>query len=296
MEILTFYIVTVLFTLTPFIPCELDKDGWGLRVHRLARPGPYLVGESLQRDAFDIMLHNFSDKTREYWPLPIARDLRDLDLAIMDPDNLPMRGFGRRVSLPDPLAQRATLRRGEFTTIEFHYGEFGYQTLRKTGRYRLVASLRIGQITVTSPPVEFEVVEVPADAVLAIHAVPLEGDELKLPANEPERPGVQQVRLGTRVFLVYRRFVGPRWGGGVDHTARLAELPGKVEMTVEGAYEARNPLKIRYKDANSKTGTITLVINSISGSPWTEEEERLRIERAKAPTPTAPPPPRAIKP
>jgi len=37
-------------------------------------------------------------------------------------------------------------------------------------------------------------------------------------------------------LLIYRLYKSPKEGGGIERTYRLAELPGKVEMRVEGAY------------------------------------------------------------
>jgi hypothetical protein len=69
------------------------------------------------------------------------------------------------------------------------------------------------------------------------------------------RYAVQQVKVGDRVYLVYFR--------------RLAELPGKCEMTVEGEYGWRKPLTITYKTSPAAEPT-KLVVNAITGSPWVE--------------------------
>jgi hypothetical protein len=154
--------------------------------------------------------------------------------------------------------------------------------------------MKIDGKTIKAPPVEFEVVAVPPSAVLVSHAVGLEGRAVK----EGGRPVIQQVPVGNRTLLIYRCHYDPTQpGGGSYFTTRLAELPGKCEMTVEGAYGAGNPLTITYKtapDAKPKK----LVINSISGTPWTEEEERLRQERLReeAGLPPLAPPPRVKRP
>jgi hypothetical protein len=78
---------------------------------------------------------------------------------------------------------------------------------------------------------------------------------------------------------------------------RLAELPGKCEMTVEGVYGWGNPLTITYKTSPAAEPA-KLVVNSIDGSPWTAEDERNRQKRLrpKDNSPPTSPPPRAIKP
>jgi hypothetical protein len=286
-------LAVLLPVLTPFLPSPHDKAGWGLRVHRLTEPGPYLVGESLGRNYyFDIMLLNFSKETREYTPLIAAIRPRELDLEIIQPDKTPLdryRGRGRR---PEPFAGQAKLAPGEFASVELQYPHFGYWYVVQPGRHQMVAALKIGGKRVMSPPVGFEVVEIPADAVLVNRDVPLEGVAATRPFAEKDRAVVQQVRLGTRTILIYRRFVGPKYGGGVAYTFRLAELPGKCEMTVEGAYGNWGPLTITYKTAPDAKPT-RLVINSIDGRPWTEEDERLLQERlsrvAPMPRPVAKP-------
>lgn len=79
------------------------------------------------------------------------------------------------------------------------------------------------------------------------------------------------MRVGDRIFLVYRKFVSPKNGGGVNGTFRVCELPAKVEMTVEGEYgDRKTPITIKYKDKNTPTGTTTLVISSVDGRIWEE--------------------------
>jgi hypothetical protein len=229
--------------------------------------GPYLVGECIDRIHFDILLLNFSKETIEHDPLVVARQVGDLDVTILQPDPNPLPRLGRPWPR-DPFTQQVRLRAGKFTSDGFRFADFGYHRLVKPGRHRLDASLLIGGKKVEAPPVEFEVVELPPGAVLVSHPVPLEGREAARPADEQSRPFVQQVKVGNRTLLIYRRDTGPKWGGGIDGTFRLAELPGEAEMTVAGAYGGGKPLTITYQDAKSRTGTTTLVINSINGMPW----------------------------
>ena len=55
--------------LAPFCPHPHDAHGWGLRVHNLSVPAPYLLGERITRTKFDVTLINFSKETREHDPL-----------------------------------------------------------------------------------------------------------------------------------------------------------------------------------------------------------------------------------
>jgi hypothetical protein len=255
-----------------YLPSPHDAHGWGLRVHNLSGPGPYLVGEWASRPRCDVTLINFSKETREHDPLVVARVAGDLKLAIIQPDGKELPGTGHP-GVRNSFTQPRRLRSGEFHSFDFSFKEFGYglTPFSQVGRYRVEASMKIDGKTVKAPPVEFEVVAIPPSAVLVSHAVALEGREANRPMKERSRPVIQQVPVGNRTLLIYRGPYGP---------ARLAELPGKCEMTVEGAYGAGNPLTVTYKTAPDAKPT-KLVINSISGSPWTEEEERLRQERLR---------------
>jgi hypothetical protein len=232
----------------------------------------------LDKIAIKVVLLNFSKEDREHDPFIVLLDTGQLALSITGPDGKPLPGYGAPSRPRDPFTVKNKLRPGEWASDLFGVGAFGYFRLDASGRYRMTARLWIDGKTVTSPPIEFEVAKVPAYSVLVSQDVPLEGAALKPPVGKRYRVTVQQVKIGNRFWLVYRRF---HWGGGVFCANRIVELPHPVEMKVEGAYGAWNPLTIQYKDPNSKTGWTKLVVQSGSGLPWTEEEERARIERAK---------------
>jgi hypothetical protein len=124
------------------------------------------------------------------------------------------------------------------------------------------------------------VVDISPKSLLVSQPVPLVGFRSKQDPAEQDRAVVQQVVLKDKVLLVYCRYVGPKYGGGLGFTARLAELPGKCEMTVEGAYGEGRPLTITYKTSPDAKPT-KLVVNSVSGSPWTDEDEQGLQERLK---------------
>jgi hypothetical protein len=266
-----------------FLPHPADKDGWRLRIHHLSVSGPYFVGESIDRKRFRVTLLNVSDEERVCDPLFVSKETGDLQLTIFQADGKFLQIIGGEVRPRDPFTEPMKLPAGHGVSLDFQFVEFGYTELRRPGAHKLELTLRlrVGGKSIAAPPVELAVIEPEPTAILTSHRVPLEGRTANLPADEQERPFVQQVKVGGRVFLIYRILAGSKWGTGYDFISRLAELTGKVEMTVEGAYGGRNPLTIKYKDANSKTGWTTLVINSINGRLWTEGEERLRLERIK---------------
>ena len=63
-------------------------------------------------------------------------------------------------------------------------------------------------------------------------------------------------------------------------------------MTVTGAYGDGKALTIKYRDANAPTGTTTLVINSIDGTPWKDPAKPPPVDDLGRVAPA----PRAVKP
>ena len=256
-------LATLWASVSVYLPSPYDKDGIGLRVHNLSR-GPYFVGEHIDRVRYNITLVNHSKATLVHDPFVVARKTGQLDYSIINPD-------GKRIVPPlptppgfprDPLTAELKLRPGECATGDFWLRD--WWSLTKAGRYQVVATWTIDGRKFTSPPAEFDVVDIPPKAVLSSIPIALDS-EPKHPVNAP---CVQQVEVGKKVLLIYN-------SGGAK---RLAELPGKVEMKVEGTYGFGNPITIKYADTNSKTGMTTLVIHSIGGTRWTAEMERWRQE------------------
>lgn len=279
----------------PFLPHASDKDGVGLRIHSPSIRGPFLAGEVIDRVHLRVTLLNYSKHPLEHDPLVDAEDLRTVTAVMKGPDGKPYARIGGHFSRK-AFTQRVKTLPGTFETETFPFAAFGYFIVRDPGHYRVECSMEVDQKAITSLPLSFEVVDVPEKAVLLSQAIPVKGFQATLPVDEQTRPFVQQVQIGKRTLLIYRRFNGPKYGGGIDFTFRLAELPDKVEMTVEGSFGDTNPLTIKYKDGKSKTGWTTLVVDSGNGHPWTEEDERLRIERSKPPLPKPTPAPRPGKP
>ncbi len=308
-------------SLLPFLPSSHDKHGWGLRVHGLTNPGPFLAGERLDQCQFRITLINFSDKVQYHDPIPVAYQSLALDLIVKGPDgkdaDVIQAEFNRGGR--DPFTVQTKLPPKELSSLDFGFAGFGYRNLVFPGRYRVEAKFSLNNAdgkldgrVVSAPTVEFEVLPLKSETVLANNSVPVEGWVAKQPVEKQQRSAVQQVKAGDRTFLVYRVYHAPKHIAAVakalgrpvavddpvwiNYTFRLAELPGKCEMTVAGAYGGGNPLTITYKTSPTAEPT-KLVINSIDGRPWTEEEERLRQERLKKDkTPPAAPAPKLVKP
>ncbi len=247
-----------------YLPNPLDKDGIGLRICNLSDRGPYLRGETLSECHLDIMLVNHSKGTLVHDPFEVARLTQQLKVSVTDPDGKPLHSLVRgQALLRDPFTAEQKLQPGEFSSQDSQFRSFGRWSFLKTGRYQIQAIWTIDGRKLTSPPLEMVVVAVPPEAVLSGIRVVRDDKEVR-----PSGPFVQQVKVGEKTLLIYT-------GSG---THRLAELPAKVEVSVEGLYGPASPLTIKYADAKSKTGTTTLVINSLTGTPWTAEEERSRQE------------------
>jgi hypothetical protein len=285
MPLITWVVTTQILIVTPLLPSPHDKDGWGLRIYQFDSRGPFLQCESLDQFPCSILLRNFSSETRETDRLFIALRTDALRLTITGPDGKQLPRDCAFFPPRDPFTELLKLKAGSCDSGRFRIGGFGYNMLFDTGRYRMQATLTIDGKTVTSPPIEFEVVPVPDDAVLVSHTLPLEGEQLTRPIERRHRVVIQQIKAGNRVWLVHRTFIGTE----TEHAfaQRIIELPGKCEMKVEGAYGSRKPLTITYKTSPTAEST-KLVINSSDGEPWTEEDEKALREREK-PLPPAKP-------
>lgn len=261
-------------------PTPQDAHGWGVRV----RPGPglteYLVGEDLNSTVLNIVLINQSSAAREYVPLEAAPFNGDLGVAVTCPNGDPLPTLKvRRVGMGE-VGYRKQLPAGRIATSAFAVETFRYTELPSPGEYQIRATLKTPEGKVTAPVLKFTAVEPAADAILSSHPVPLEGFQMIRPKDEQPKAVVQQIKLGTLTFLVYRHFYPPKYGGTASFSARLAELPGKCEVSVTGAYGDWKPLRITYKTSPTAE-PVKLVINSVDGKPWTAEEERQLQDRLK---------------
>jgi hypothetical protein len=276
--------------LTQFLPSPQDKDGLGLRIH-LERDGPFLERESINSVRVAVTLINFSKKAREHDPFIVALDIGDLDLHIAGPDGKPL-ASGKSPNVPrDPFTVKNKLQPGDFFSDTFYVASFGSRSIYATGRYQIEATIAVDGKTIPSPPLDFEVIKVPDEAVLVSRNITLAGPELALPAEQRQQATVQQLKVGSAVWLVYRRFAK----GGVFFARRIAVLPGKVEMTVNGSYGDWGPIRVAYKTSLTAAAT-TIAVHSVDGMPWAEANERNWLERQKLKKDVRPPAPQPVQP
>jgi hypothetical protein len=272
------------------LPDLADKFGWGLRV-RLPHES-YLRHEYVGNSQLEILLINRSKEERVYIP----REAIDLNVVFTRADSKPIDrvdGMGYR---PAFLKKRTIVPAGACVSSVVRFRDYFVLSFGQAGECEVRATLETAEGHIFTPAVNFRVVEPAEDAILASHPVPSEGEQLAWPKNRRERVLIQQIKMGNRVFLYYRRLLPLKETNYTGYVYRMVELPGKCEMTVEGSYGESGPLTITYKTSPT-AGPTKLVVHSTGGRPWTEKDEQLWQElRAKNGLPPLAPPPRVIKP
>jgi hypothetical protein len=249
-------------------------------------------GESLGPVLLEISLTNRSTETQSYLPLLDARKWGALTVQITQPDGSVLRAYGDPHELPptDPFHEQ--LKPGKTTRTTLSLAWFGYQQPVQVGKHILGVSLYRRGGSLVSQPIEFEVVKIAPEAILASARIPLSETAAQDAVARRKSVLVEQIKVGDRVFLFYRRFSGTGDHRRLELVARVAELPGKVEMKVEGTYGDRQPLTVAFKDRRSKTGTTTILIDAADG---TLRDGVVRDASQETP-PEVAPAPRAIKP
>jgi hypothetical protein len=274
------------------LPDPADKFGWGLRV-RLDKPHPPLLPhEIIWWGRLKVMLINRTSETREYVPRDDGVAAGDLNVVIAGPDGREPPGKDYRGVLPDLRKGRCKVPATGILVSEFAPKEFGYMQFHEPGVYEMRATLRVAEGLLFTPALKFRVIEPAVDAIVAKHNVPPDGDLAEKPAGRRQRVMIQQIQVEGRTRLYYLMFEWPEYGGKARHAYRLAELPDKVHMKVEGSYGEGGPLKITYQVSPTAKPT-NLVVHSIGGRPWTEKDEKSWQERLREKgglPPVAPPP------
>ncbi len=243
------------------IPDFHDAHGWGLRIERLTG-GPYIVGETYENIRVRITLANRTEQLRTHWPLGVAVKAGDLSISLTYPDGRAVRRHFE-LDLPRVGDAEQKLEAGKSVSADLALRDFGFQQLLEPGRYRAQALLKTSQGKVVSFPWSLDVVEPAPTDVLAAHIIPLDELEARRGADDRSKAVVQQIKLGDRVFLVYRSF--GRGSKNVlvpDRCIRLAEIPQKVDMKVTGEYGRGKTLTIVFDDAKEPDGKRTIVIDS----------------------------------
>ena len=246
------------------VPNLYDAYGWGLRVECLTH-GPYIVGETYKNARVKITLINKTEQARQYWPLAVAMKAHELKILLRYPDGRGVRCHSE-VDLPRLGDVQSRLEAGKSVSIELALSDFGYRQFFEPGKYKAQLRFKSPQGEVTSFPWVLDVVEPGAADILASHTVPLDDFEVRRKADTLSQAFVQQIKLGSQVFLVYRSFGrGSKNAVVPDRCTRLAELPGKVDMKVTGEFGLGKQITIVFEDKNEPDGKRTIIIDSKGG-------------------------------
>ena len=260
-------------------PAQPDPSGWELRL-RVDSPLPLIAREDLDHVGVTVALVNRSRIPIMTVPLESARRSWDLKVDILNSQGKPVpTGWGRRLR-DDPVEIFRELKPGQYLLSPFSMREFGHQSARQPDVQRVEASLQFAKGLIRSNSAKFPIVEPDPASILDSIVVPIEGVRSTwLPERRPTVV-IQRIKLGERTWLFFRRRDSAEDGGQVSGSYRIAELPRSVtSIKVSGAHGEKNPLTI---DVIFRSGTIRkYVVNSLSGRPWTTEEETLRQLRIK---------------
>lgn len=278
-------LIAVIAANAPLLPSVHDKHGWALRVRFVDPQQSYLPQECIEHCETEVSLMNRSGQLRTYMPLVAAAAKRDLTVSLRRTDGKPIDSpsisgcSSFRVVIPKVLPQLAA---GETHSLRFMPSRAGFYTFSQAGNYELRATLKTDDGKIDAPPMKFKVIEPRSEDVIESKRIPLEGEMTRWPKERQVRGYVQQIKIGSRTWLFYRRHSSDENGGAVSGAHRIAELPGKVlDLKVEGAYGDWGPLTITYRATTFAKFTTKHVINSVDGHPWTAEEEKHRQEKLK---------------
>lgn len=228
--------------------------GWFLE-SRLVTDGPFIVGESCQNVRIKVVLANVSGEPRSHLTFEDALKSGDLNVRLRYPDGRVVRRYFERTNPRNP---RVSLRASESASVELALSDFGYRQLWEAGKYEAVLTLKTPQGVAFSLPWIVDVVEPALTDVFVSHKI---GPDSRQKSETCPHALVQQIKLGKRVFLVYRSFDrGSRDALVPDRCIRLAELPGKVDLKVTGEYGRGKKLTIAFDDAKEPDGKRTIIV------------------------------------
>jgi hypothetical protein len=265
--------LTVINTTAWLLPDDTaDKFGWGLRARLTAPAPPFLTHEFVWRGRLEVLLLNQMRDAREFAPRPDDPEASGiLNLIIVRADG--QEPSDRDYHIVPVRKARTKVPAGGVAASSYILKDFGYVQFHESGEHEMRVTLRMPEGLIFTPAVKFRVVEPAADAILASQAIPPDEEERKRPKEKRRRAAIQQIKVEGRTWLYLRLFKVSADEGLAFHACRLAELPGKLDMKVEGAWGGESgPLTITYKTSPTAEPT-KLVINSL-GWPWTEKDEK----------------------
>jgi hypothetical protein len=236
-------------------------NGWKLRVEPEDAKLWLLPGEDLGRFRVKLTLVNLSAEVRPYVPLRESRKGGVLELDAVQngriaPRQSPFPPF------PPSRIGRPALGPGEVTEMTIGLWHFGYKRLDDAGKIEVKARLETDDGPVVSKPFSITVLDIAPRDIKLSKFVPLTERATRTDGTEP-RVVIELVELREDRWLIYRRFHGPKYGGGIAFTERLAPAKGVTDFVVSGSFGDDEPLAVAFHDAEGKR--TELVVDSYFG-------------------------------
>src|SRR5262249_17997074 len=190
------------------------------------------VGEYTDGIVATVTLKNTTDKDRGYVGVPQAVQRQVLVADITDPDGQLMRRIGEP-GVAEDFKALTPLGAGKEAKLSVGLGSYHFVNFRKAGKHTLQMTYNSPDGRVTSNAIAFTVYDPAKDDIVARQVLPIVGMEARRPAAERASAFLDQVRVGEKTYLVYRRYVGPKGGGGWGLAARLrgGARQGQVRTT-----------------------------------------------------------------
>ena len=254
----------------------VEDKGWELKIERANPAEPVFAGEYTDGITLAVTLKNTTDKERGYVPAPRSIRGHVLDANVLDPRGAVMGQMCRRTR-GDDFKNLAPVAAGKTASFPVTLSWFGYTNLYTAGKYAVRLSYQTPDGRIASNALTFEVVDPPKDALLARRQLSPGGRTAQRPLEERETAFVDQVKVGDKVYLLYREYAGPKYGAACSFAKRIATLPGKVDVVVVGAFGSRLPdgwERFFLAYPHEPNGMTTLRIQSVG----CEIEERLVFE------------------
>ena len=253
------FLIAAPIPLRPVSP-EPEHWGWSLRVERECPKGYLIPGEDL--GVVKLTLTNRAEQKRTFMSLMDAFDRGRLEVnAKQNGKHVPH--WYVSPAAGHPAADPINLQPGKTATCSYPLWKSAYHRITRATDVEVTVTLRTDQGLVKSAPLTIEVVNLEPRAVKLSKSVPLAEREQQTDGTASVVV-VQIVEIENDRWLLYRRFLGPTYGGGIEFTHRLAEAKGVTDFVVSGQYGDDKPLTVKYK--HSPTGTTTITFNAIDGT------------------------------
>ena len=136
-------------------------------------------------------------------------------------------------------------------------GHFGYTRLETAGKIEAKARLETDNGPVVSAPFHIRVLDIAPRDIKLSKTVPLTESATRTDGTAPHVT-IQLVDVGGDRWLVYRRFYGPKHGGGIAFTERLAPAKGLTDFAISGSFGDDKPLTVTFTHASGEKAVLEI--------------------------------------